>query len=62
MGEHEGYFFNDSDVYKAIEAAAYALVVKRDRDLEAQMDALIDRIAAAQQPERLPEYVHDTHR
>ncbi len=50
-GAHEGWFFNDSDVYKAIEAAAYALVIKRDRTLETEMDALINRIAAAQQPD-----------
>ncbi|MFH1748721.1 MAG: beta-L-arabinofuranosidase domain-containing protein [Planctomycetota bacterium] len=47
--EHQGYFFNDSDVYKAIEAAAYALIVQPDTDLEKEMDDLIARIATAQE-------------
>ncbi|MCP4248636.1 MAG: glycoside hydrolase family 127 protein, partial [bacterium] len=50
-GDHEGYFFNDSDVYKAVEAAAYALATERDPGLEQYVDDLIARIAAAQQPD-----------
>ena len=48
-GKFEGYFFNDSDVYKVIEGAAYALMHERDPKLEAYVDDLIARIAAAQQ-------------
>jgi len=50
-GKHEGYFFNDSDVYKAIEGAADFLALRRDPDLEKRMDGLIATIAAAQQPD-----------
>ena len=38
----------DSDVYKCIEAAAYALAVEADPELEARLDALITLIAEAQ--------------
>ncbi|MBU0616292.1 MAG: glycoside hydrolase family 127 protein [Planctomycetes bacterium] len=48
-GKFEGLFFNDSDVYKVIEGAAYALMHERDPKLEAYLDELIARIAAAQQ-------------
>lgn len=47
-GEHEGACYNDSDVYKVIEGAAYALMSGRDAKLEATVDDLVDRIAAAQ--------------
>ena len=47
-GEFAGYFFNDSDVYKVIEGAAYALMHERDAELEAYVDDLIARIATAQ--------------
>lgn len=50
-GPHEGLLFNDSDVYKVIEGAAYTLVTTRDPALEARLDGLIDAIAAAQQPD-----------
>lgn len=43
--------FDDSDVFKAIEGAAYALSVKRDPALEKQLDGIIARIAAAQEPD-----------
>lgn len=48
-GDFEGIFFNDSDVYKVLEGAAYTLAQKRDADLERRVDAVIDRIVAAQQ-------------
>ncbi len=44
-----GYPFDDTDVYKVIEGAAYALAVERDVKLEAYVDALIDKVAAAQE-------------
>ena len=43
--------YNDSDVYKVLEGVAYALADKRDPDLEKRADAIIDLIAAAQQPD-----------
>jgi DUF1680 family protein len=48
-GRHQGYLFNDSDVYKMIEGIAYALSNQRDAALEKRVDAVIDKIAAAQQ-------------
>lgn len=48
-GGFEGIFFNDSDVFKIIEGAAYSLAVKPDSDLEAYVDGVIDKIAAAQE-------------
>ena len=46
-----GYPFDDSDVYKVIEGAAYSLSVTPDPKLEAYLDALIVKIAAAQEPD-----------
>ena len=48
-GEHEGYFFDDSDVYKALEGLAYSLIQHPDPVLEAKCDEWISKIAAAQQ-------------
>ncbi|MBN2415269.1 glycoside hydrolase family 127 protein [bacterium] len=48
-GFHRGYRFNDSDVYKIIEGAAYALRLHPDPELEAYVDGVIDLIAAAQE-------------
>lgn len=50
-GKHEGLLFNDSDLYKALEGVAYALSSQRDPELEKRADAIIDQIAAAQQPD-----------
>lgn len=47
-GDHEGYFFNDSDVYKIIEGAAESLARHPDPKLDAYLDDLIADIAAAQ--------------
>jgi len=44
-----GYPFDDTDVYKVIEGAAYTLSVEPDPKLEAYLDALIAKIAAAQE-------------
>lgn len=46
-----GYPFDDSDVYKVLEGAAYALSVQKDPKLEAYVDKLIDLIAGAQEPD-----------
>lgn len=48
-GPHEGIYFDDSDVYKALEGMAYSLVNNPDAELEAKCDDWISRIAAAQQ-------------
>ncbi|GLH71753.1 hypothetical protein GETHLI_02550 [Geothrix limicola] len=45
------YTFDDSDAYKSIEGAAYALSIQRDPALEALCDGIITRIAAAQEPD-----------
>jgi DUF1680 family protein len=50
-GTHEGIFFDDSDVYKAMEGIAYSLVNNPNENLEALMDHWIDLIAAAQEPD-----------
>ncbi|MDQ1257071.1 MAG: uncharacterized protein QG656_1672, partial [Candidatus Hydrogenedentes bacterium] len=50
-GKFEGIFFNDSDVYKVIEGAAYMLHLERDPELEAYVDGVIAKIASAQQPD-----------
>jgi DUF1680 family protein len=44
-----GYPFDDTDVYKVIEGAAYTLSVKPDPELEDYLDRLISKIAAAQE-------------
>lgn len=43
-----GMVFQDSDAYKWLEAAAYAIADKPDKRLQQQADELIDIIAAAQ--------------
>lgn len=49
-GKFEGLFFNDSDVYKWLEAASYSLGTHpTDRRLENKVENLIKEIAAAQQ-------------
>jgi DUF1680 family protein len=48
-GPFEGYRFNDTDVYKVVEAASYSLVQNYDAGLDAQLDELIEMIAAAQE-------------
>ena len=46
---HEGVFYDDSDVYKAIEAMAYAIKMTGNKTLETKADEWINKIAAAQQ-------------
>lgn len=50
-GEHSGIFFDDSDVYKALEGIAYSLINRPDPALEKKADEWIDKFAAAQQPD-----------
>ena len=47
-GKFEGIYFNDSDLYKVIEGAAYSLKNHPDPELEKYVDGVIDKIAAAQ--------------
>lgn len=50
-GEHSGIFFDDSDVYKALEGIAYTLINNPDPELEKKADEWIDKFAAAQEPD-----------
>ena len=50
-GEFEGIFFNDSDVYKWVEAASYTLSTHPNPAWEAELDEVIAKIAASQQPD-----------
>jgi uncharacterized protein len=43
--------FDDSDVYKIIEAASYALATHADPEMAKHVDGLIAKIAAAQEPD-----------
>ena len=43
--------FDDSDVYKVIEAASYALATHADPKLEKYVDGLVAKIAVAQEPD-----------
>ncbi len=49
--QHEGIFYDDSDVFKALEAMAYSLKTHPDAEMEKKCDEWIDKIAAAQQPD-----------
>ena len=49
--KHQGIYFDDSDVYKALEAMAYSLKNHPDPSLEKKADEWIDKIAAAQEPD-----------
>lgn len=46
-----GYPFDDTDLYKVIEGASYSLSVHPDPKLDAYVDSLIAKIAAAQEPD-----------
>lgn len=46
-----GRYYDESDVYKWLEAASWALAGREDRALRDKVDALVDDIAAAQQPD-----------
>ena len=50
-GDFYGMVFQDSDVAKWLEAAAYSLLIKPDAELSARIDELCDLIAAAQEPD-----------
>jgi DUF1680 family protein len=48
---HEGIYYDDSDVYKALEAIAYSLQNIPDAALEQKADEWISKIASAQEPD-----------
>ncbi|MEO6237015.1 MAG: beta-L-arabinofuranosidase domain-containing protein [Vicinamibacterales bacterium] len=50
-GSYTGRRFNDTDVYKIVEAAALSLKAKRDAILDHKVDDLIALIAASQEPD-----------
>ncbi|MFP4384468.1 MAG: glycoside hydrolase family 127 protein [Spirochaetia bacterium] len=54
-GEEEGEFFGmvfqDSDLYKWIEASSYSLMTKPDRDLETRLNTVGETIIKAQRPD-----------
>lgn len=45
------YAFDDTDIYKTIEAASYSLINNYDKNLELQIDTLINIISEAQEPD-----------
>jgi len=47
-GDFQGYFFNDSDIYKWIEAAAFSLAAEPNEELRDLVERVVDDIAAAQ--------------
>jgi DUF1680 family protein len=50
-GKFEGIFYDDSDVYKALEAMSYCIKDHPDADLIKKADEWIDKIEAAQLPD-----------
>ena len=48
-GSYEGRRFNDTDIYKTLEAASYALELVHDEELDGEVDELITLLAAAQE-------------
>jgi DUF1680 family protein len=50
-GRYKGQRYNDTDVYKVIEAASYSLALTPDAALDRTLDDLIAAIAAAQEPD-----------
>jgi len=48
-GEFKGIYFNDSDVYKVLEGAAYSLSSHLDKELDRQVDEIIGWIGSAQE-------------
>jgi uncharacterized protein len=50
-GEYQGQRYNDTDVYKIIEAASWSLATRPDPALDRKVDGLIAIVAAAQEPD-----------
>lgn len=49
-GPHQGARYNDSDVYKVLEGAAYALRFGQDAELRQRVEQIIALVSAAQHP------------
>jgi DUF1680 family protein len=49
LGQHEGVYYDDSDVYKVLEGMAYSLINNPNPALEKKCDEWIEKIVAAQQ-------------
>jgi uncharacterized protein len=49
--EFRGLYYDDSDVFKVIEGAAYSLASHPDAALDRRLDEVIAKIAAAQEPD-----------
>ena len=50
-GDFKGMVYDDSDVFKVIEGAAYSLAMHPDPELDEYLDGVIAKIAAAQEPD-----------
>jgi len=50
-GSFQGMFINDSDVYKWIEAACYAVIGHDDQELSRRIEELVSVVADAQEPD-----------
>jgi DUF1680 family protein len=50
-GPYKGKRYNDSDIYKAMEGAAYTLLLRPDPGLERTLDDLVVLIGKAQEPD-----------
>jgi len=50
-GEFQGRYYNDSDVYKWVEACAYVLAEGPDAEIERMLDLVVREIAEAQEPD-----------
>ena len=50
-GRFEGIYFNDSDVYKWLEAASWSLATDPDAELTKMVDAAITEVEDAQEPD-----------
>jgi len=49
--EIRGYSFDDTDIYKILEGASFGLSVKADPKMKKYLDGLIEKVAAAQEPD-----------
>ena len=61
VAPYRGFAFNDTDVYKTLEAIAWVLASHPDAELDAYVDAVADLLAKTQQPDGyLNTYVQGT--
>ena len=61
QGAYHGMVFQDSDLYKWLEAAAYQLAVKPDPPLRAAVDSAIALVEEAQTPDGYVNTYYQTH-